>query len=611
MSRFTKLYSWLALVGLLLLSLGLSGAVKAAPSADANSRFFPQTGHTITQPFLDYWNTHGALAQQGLPITDDYQEVNAADGKTYRTQYFERARFEFHPEQTNPQYQVLLGLLGRESVAITDPFGDDNNAPLQVVPGAGSQTFPQTSQTVTGLFLDYWNTHGGLAQQGYPITQAFYEKNQADGKQYITQYFERARFEYHPEQADPQYKVLLGLLGTEIYQHKQNSGGAPTATPAPSGGVPSLVTRLTLVNGAILTNFPRTAIFTWDKLIGDTGFYQYHIEIQIYTGGNSWQEFQTATLSGTSKGPFGEACCVFTMNSFPGDNAGRWHVWATNNFGDGAKGDWWSFSFHTAAAPTSTPTTAPAPPTNTPTNTPVLPHATTSQVINLQSIPAGTNGSVVSNCPAGSLVVGGGWSQESNHLTMQVYNSSMSSFGWLVSAHNYGSSPQLLFSYAICLSGVNASVTQKLAQQQVPAGGSVQQVVSCSSGVITGGGFADALVMSLYNTAPNGNGWSAAATNNASYSQLLISYALCLNGVNATSQFIVQQTSVAAGALGGVTASCPSGSVVTGGGFAGNNGLIAYHSGMTDDGRGWYVGAKNLTANSMLLNAYAMCTTFH
>src|SRR5690349_24495578 len=37
---------------------------------------------------------------------------------------------------------------------------------------ADSQTFPETGQTVSGKFLDYWKAHGGLAQQGYPLTGA-------------------------------------------------------------------------------------------------------------------------------------------------------------------------------------------------------------------------------------------------------------------------------------------------------------------------------------------------------------------------------------------------------------------------------------------------------
>jgi hypothetical protein len=97
---------------------------------------------------------------------------------------------------------------------------------------AGCQTFPETGQTVCGKFLTYWRTHGGLAQQGYPLTGEFSEVSDLDGKPYTVQYFERAVFEAHPEYAPP-YDVLLAQLGT--YQLKRKyPGGTPGATP-PAG----------------------------------------------------------------------------------------------------------------------------------------------------------------------------------------------------------------------------------------------------------------------------------------------------------------------------------------------------------------------------------------
>jgi hypothetical protein len=42
------------------------------------------------------------------------------------------------------------------------------------------------------------------------------EINPTDGKPYLTQHFERARFEHHPENAGTPYEVLLGLLGREL-----------------------------------------------------------------------------------------------------------------------------------------------------------------------------------------------------------------------------------------------------------------------------------------------------------------------------------------------------------------------------------------------------------
>jgi hemopexin len=215
-----------AALALLLCALGpVRGSVQAAAS-----RYFPETDKTVSDPFLSYWTGHGGLSQQGFPITDAQNEVNDADGKTYLTQYFERARFEYHPENNDPKFQVLLGLLGKESLG-AKYAGNQPNSPAVTVPGNGSQTFPETGKTVTGMFLDYWNTHGGLEQQGFPITDAYTEVNDADGQTYITQYFERARFEYHPENGDPRFQVLLGLVGREVYGLKQ--GSSSVAVPPP------------------------------------------------------------------------------------------------------------------------------------------------------------------------------------------------------------------------------------------------------------------------------------------------------------------------------------------------------------------------------------------
>jgi WD40 repeat protein len=204
---------------LVLVSLGLWCA--PTPAAAAECVTFPETGRRICDRFLEYWRQNGGLSQQGLPLTDLFDEVNPTDGKTYKTQYFERARFELHPDNAAP-YEVLLGLLGLEQFAPRYP------GVLTPVPGdpfAGDigdrqcERFDATNETVCGPFLRYWHKHGGLAQQGYPISPVFLETNLADGKQYPTQYFERARFEYHPENANTPYAVLLGHLGRE--QHRR------------------------------------------------------------------------------------------------------------------------------------------------------------------------------------------------------------------------------------------------------------------------------------------------------------------------------------------------------------------------------------------------------
>ena len=94
------------------------------------------------------------------------------------------------------------------------------------------QTFPETGKRVCGIFLSYWKANGGLAQQGFPISDVFREQS-SNGQTYDTQYFERAVFERHPENAGTKFEVLLALLGSERLKTK-NPGGPPAGqAPAP------------------------------------------------------------------------------------------------------------------------------------------------------------------------------------------------------------------------------------------------------------------------------------------------------------------------------------------------------------------------------------------
>jgi hypothetical protein len=78
--------------------------------------FFPETGQTLNL-FNAWWNAQGGLTTFGYPISPEVQERNAADGKSYTVQYFERNRMEWHPEHAGKPQEVMLGLLGVEYVA--------------------------------------------------------------------------------------------------------------------------------------------------------------------------------------------------------------------------------------------------------------------------------------------------------------------------------------------------------------------------------------------------------------------------------------------------------------------------------------------------------------
>ncbi|HEX8221981.1 MAG TPA: hypothetical protein VF914_22520 [Chloroflexia bacterium] len=179
---------------------------------DPNVSYFPVVGHTLRGAFRDYWQRHGGLPQFGYPITEEFSEVSPTDGKTYTVQYFERARFEHHPENV-PPYNVLLGLLGRTVTAGREhepPF-----MPAQPSGTPGTLYFEKTGHNMAREFVAYWLEHGGLPVYGNPISEPFPEVSRTDGKTYLVQYFERNRFEWHPELPEP-YEVSLGLLGVQV-----------------------------------------------------------------------------------------------------------------------------------------------------------------------------------------------------------------------------------------------------------------------------------------------------------------------------------------------------------------------------------------------------------
>ena len=207
---------WFALVLIMVAVLGLPAGAARAHS----ERCFPQTNHCIRGRFRQYWEQNGGLAVFGYPLGPAREERNVDTGATYLTQWFERNRFELHPENVRP-YDVLLGRLG------VDRLHEQGRA-WQRLPTAAPSTvhyFPQTSHAIGHEpFWHYWSTHGvefdqqrgtsleeSIALFGYPISEPALETN-ASGDTVLTQWFERARFEYHPAKSESQ-TVLLGLLG--------------------------------------------------------------------------------------------------------------------------------------------------------------------------------------------------------------------------------------------------------------------------------------------------------------------------------------------------------------------------------------------------------------
>jgi hypothetical protein len=170
---------------------------RAAPLDHPEFTYFERTGHNVGFGFRRAFERLGGLDLFGFPRTEEFEE----DGRT--VQYFQRARFEYHPEHAGTAYEVQLTLLGDLLTAGRRPF--TGVAPFD--PDPNHQYFAETGHAVHFAFLRYFRERGGLDVFGYPISEELWEGG------FTVQHFQRARFEYHPEHAGTAYEVQLGLLG--------------------------------------------------------------------------------------------------------------------------------------------------------------------------------------------------------------------------------------------------------------------------------------------------------------------------------------------------------------------------------------------------------------
>ena len=188
------------------------------------AQYYSQTGHSAANSFEEFWRrTPNALFVLGYPISQPFVEESFTNpGEFYRVQYFERAVLEEHPENYGTQFYILGRLMGNEIIKART-----GEAPFQSVGDPGDGTFDSaTGHTLRdgpAPFRSFWLNNGGLEVFGRAKSEQFQEVNAADGQTYWVQYFERQRMEWHPNEPNPKYKILLGLLGNE-YRDAHHAG---------------------------------------------------------------------------------------------------------------------------------------------------------------------------------------------------------------------------------------------------------------------------------------------------------------------------------------------------------------------------------------------------
>jgi len=194
------------------------------------------------------------------------------------------------------------------------PAAPPASAIAPATPKPGCIYFPETQHNLCGGFRQYWEAFGGLLEFGYPLTEEYFapELGHEGHNGVVTQWFERARFEWHPGEVPQRFDVLQGHLGREILAMLTAPTPTPTPTPtatptpAPSAyaisltpssdtnpvGTTHTVTAIVTVNGQPTPNvLVRFAVTGGDPLPADgIG----------YTGGNGATSFSfTDTEAGT------------------------------------------------------------------------------------------------------------------------------------------------------------------------------------------------------------------------------------------------------------------------------------------------------------------------
>ena len=185
-----------------------------------NARYFPATGHWVTDEFLvKYQEIPNPSELYGAPITESFEDT--LSGR--KIQYFEKVRFELHPELPEG-LKVTLSKLGEFLYEEGQTLSAPANAPA-------CRTFVQSEYAVCYAFQDFFEANGDVAQFGFPISG--FEIH--DG--WIVQYFQNARFEWHPENSAGK-KVTVSNLGYRYFYDRQED---PTLlNPVPRDEAPDL-----------------------------------------------------------------------------------------------------------------------------------------------------------------------------------------------------------------------------------------------------------------------------------------------------------------------------------------------------------------------------------
>lgn len=181
---------------------------------DGRYSYIPETGHNVPVQMLDYWHATGGWWVHGLPVSEFFREIQQ-DGSERFVQYFERSVLSMDLSGATSPPQVTADKLGYNTYI--DP--DARNPVETFEPNPHFIYFPETGHTVAHGFKTLFESRGGVAVFGYPLSEEW-STIRPDGRKVVFQVFERARFEWWPDRVGHGDELTLGLLTLERLQRQ-------------------------------------------------------------------------------------------------------------------------------------------------------------------------------------------------------------------------------------------------------------------------------------------------------------------------------------------------------------------------------------------------------
>ncbi|MEO8502347.1 MAG: hypothetical protein ABI609_00470 [Acidobacteriota bacterium] len=339
-------------------------------------------------------------------------------------------------------------------------------------------------------------------------------------------------------------------------------------------------------DGATITNW-RNINFTWNLV---TGAPKYGIEIQAFNLSNStWADVKL--FHGIDA-----QASRYTYGNFTTSDYGRWRVRSEGASNNTSWSGWRLFQFDPGISTVKQPAKV----------------TEVSKAVALGAL-AQVQARVV--CPAGTIVVGGGWRSGSND---SVFTSSSVQIldAWMVTFQNLTNGTRNVTAYAECLQGASGYSFDILTHSNPPPGQVGAPQATCNKGVLSGGGFittsTDNLPFSVSPFSPTG--WYVDTLNTSgSATGSVFAEAVCLVGSGATVTLALGTMHTLSGFSSiNVATACASTKVALGGGWS------AIHDGAAAtsfrrSGNGWRAGVEDLGFNPIGNNAsvYALCAKFN